>query len=291
MKPALSDIPFARLLASPALVAGGACAAWFIGPLPLRIVTVAAAIAGAAVDAWLLRREFARRNAGADRAHAALASRLEAEADAHAALKEDFAGLTARADALTLRCHELEERCRELKEDAVARDDAEAGAAAREEAVRRLEERLRLHDGALAAMVSFANEAVHHKDRYRKNLLRLSVNNKREELHHKLSSSDLDEEMGGFYRNFDASFLAAFPDFLDRFNSLLGPGDRLSLKPDGSLPSEIRVLALMRLGFYDSKTLAGLLNVSVATIYNYRSRYKAKLASDDTPLERIIASL
>ncbi len=46
----------------------------------------------------------------------------------------------------------------------------------------------------------------------------------------------------------------------------------------------------MRLGVTDSKRLASMLNITVATVYNYRSRYKSKIAPH-TSLEDAVNQL
>jgi DNA-binding CsgD family transcriptional regulator len=49
---------------------------------------------------------------------------------------------------------------------------------------------------------------------------------------------------------------------------------RLKPRDDNRLPTEIRIFALIRLGFEDSSKIAEFLHYSVNTIYNYRARIK-----------------
>jgi hypothetical protein len=77
-----------------------------------------------------------------------------------------------------------------------------------------------------------------------------------------------------FYRIFDSTFLEAIcPDFVDRFNELLREDARFSPKP-GSLNTELRIFALIRLGVDDSREIAELLHYSPSTIYNYKVAVK-----------------
>lgn len=69
---------------------------------------------------------------------------------------------------------------------------------------------------------------------------------------------------------FDSIFLEIFPDFVDRFNSLLHP-DAIFICPDRDrLPPEMRIYALVRLGINDSVKIASFLHYSPQTVYNYR---------------------
>lgn len=200
-------------------------------------------------------------------------------------IKDEAERVKAVADD---RCRKVDAHCTALTADLAA--TRRELTALRAEAEKTSGSSLDRHERTIAAMLTFANECVLEKDRYRKGLLRLSVANKREELHHRLSASDLEADAANLYRHFDTAFIALYPDFITRFNELLDPADRLALRPDGTMPTELRAIALMRLGISDSKTIAQLLNISVATVYNYRSRYKARLAPDAS-LEAAIRAL
>lgn len=79
-----------------------------------------------------------------------------------------------------------------------------------------------------------------------------------------------------FYQNFDDSFLRLFPDFVQEFNALLPEEERLTIKRNEKLTTELRIFALIRLGISDSAQIAEFLHYSLATIYNYRSRLRNK---------------
>ena len=83
-----------------------------------------------------------------------------------------------------------------------------------------------------------------------------------------------------FYRTFDQTFLQAIcPDFVERFNELLREDARFSPKP-GSLTTELRIFALIRLGVDDSREIAELLHYSPSTIYNYKVSVKNAALGD-----------
>lgn len=60
---------------------------------------------------------------------------------------------------------------------------------------------------------------------------------------------------------------------MERINALLREDARFHPKP-GSLTTELRIFALIRLGVDDSREIADLLHCSQSTIYNYKVSVK-----------------
>ncbi len=83
-------------------------------------------------------------------------------------------------------------------------------------------------------------------------------------------------EARNFFTSFDAAFLRAFPDFVESVNRDLKPEFRFDLPDGASLNLDLRILALMRIGVTDSSRIATILNCSTQTIYNHRSRLRAR---------------
>ncbi|QIK60328.1 transcriptional regulator [Dysgonomonas sp. HDW5A] len=92
-----------------------------------------------------------------------------------------------------------------------------------------------------------------------------------------------DDELKELFRNFDIMFTHLFPDFVEKFNSLLMDEEQISLKKGETLNNELRIYALIRLGIDDSGKIANFLGYSVNTIYNYRAKTKnkAKISRED----------
>lgn len=86
----------------------------------------------------------------------------------------------------------------------------------------------------------------------------------------------LDAGLKELYENFDTAFLHLFPHFVDKFNDLLQPEERIVLRKGELLNTELRIFALIRLGIDDSSQIAEFLRYSVNTIYNYRAKVKNK---------------
>ena len=114
-------------------------------------------------------------------------------------------------------------------------------------------------------------------EKYRKSLLKLAKSNQSAELMKKLKDDTLiEEEQQKLYNEFDEAFLDLHPDFVERFNALLRPEERLTPKRHERLNTELRIFALIRLGVTDTAQIAQFLDYSMPTIYNYRSRIRSK---------------
>lgn len=83
-------------------------------------------------------------------------------------------------------------------------------------------------------------------------------------------------ELKEFYHNFDAIFLHVYPDFVNDFNALLQPEERIVLKEGELLNTELRIYALVRLGINDSVKIAEFLHCSAQTVYNNRLKTRNK---------------
>ena len=79
-----------------------------------------------------------------------------------------------------------------------------------------------------------------------------------------------DEEYKRFYQIFDRTFMGLFPNFIEKVNELLPADEHLSTRSDGSLSTELRILAVIRLGITKSPEIAEVLNCAVRTVYKYR---------------------
>ena len=90
--------------------------------------------------------------------------------------------------------------------------------------------------------------------------------------------------------SFDTAFLKLFPNWLDEFNSLFPKESEIRLAEDGTMPMDVRIFALMRLGIDNATEVAEYLNLSVDTVYVYKARLKAKaLVGKDEFDSRIMA--
>ena len=90
--------------------------------------------------------------------------------------------------------------------------------------------------------------------------------------------------------SFDTAFLKLFPNWLDEFNSLFPKESEIRLAEDGTMPMDVRIFALMRLGIDNAAEVAKYLNLSIDTVYVYKARLKGKALVDKDEFDsRIMA--
>ncbi|MBR6054714.1 MAG: hypothetical protein IKP46_05185 [Bacteroidales bacterium] len=99
------------------------------------------------------------------------------------------------------------------------------------------------------------------------------------------------EERKELFYNFDTAFVDIFPDFIETVNGCLKPEERIVPKKTEILSTELRILALIKLGIEDSTQIAEMLHCSVKTVYNLRSVLKSRLAVSEDEFQRIISEL
>lgn len=92
------------------------------------------------------------------------------------------------------------------------------------------------------------------------------------------------QELEDLYANFDKAFLRLFPNFVEEFNALLRPEERVTVEGE-HLNTVVRIFALIRLGINDSSKIAEFLHYSVNTIYNYRAQVKKGALIDRNDFE------
>lgn len=100
-----------------------------------------------------------------------------------------------------------------------------------------------------------------------------------------------DSEFKSFYQEFDSIFLRLFPSFMDEVNSKVVQGQTWELSREKSLPMELRILAVMKIGISDNKDIAEFLNFPQASVYTYRYRLKKSFGLEDESFDCFISSL
>lgn len=89
-------------------------------------------------------------------------------------------------------------------------------------------------------------------------------------------SIDIRKEREEFYHNFDSIFLKIFPNFIQEFNSYLKE-EIIIQESNQLLTPEVRIYALIRLGFSNNDKIAKFLGYSLNTIYAYKTKIKNRL--------------
>jgi len=131
--------------------------------------------------------------------------------------------------------------------------------------------------------MEYCSTTISTLQHYHQSLYVLSLQSSKAALVKKLESSDMiDRALKEFYAKFDVAILNIFPSFVEKFNELLRPDGKTTLKPSELLNTELRVFALIRIGISDSAKIAQFLRCSITTVYTYRSKLRKRAISPDT---------
>lgn len=116
---------------------------------------------------------------------------------------------------------------------------------------------------------------IKEMEEYRKELRRTYKEDGTEALLSKLKEPEyIYMQYKTFYKIFDEIFLGIFPDFPAKVNELLKSGKQLTMKHSETMSTELRILAVIRLGITESGKIAEFLNTSVNTVYTYRTKMR-----------------
>ena len=155
--------------------------------------------------------------------------------------------------------------------------------AAIEAANNEMKESNRIKDEYIGRFLELSSNYIQRDEERAKLLNRLARDKKMAELYAELkSSSSLNESIRLFYQNFDTAFLNIYPNFIKEVNSLMANGNQFEVDGGQKLTTELRILALIRLGINDNQKIADILRSSITTIYTYRSKIKSRALSKDT---------
>ena len=151
-----------------------------------------------------------------------------------------------------------------------------------------LQESGSIKDSYLGRYLNMCSDYIDGLDRYRSSIRKIAKEEGTAELLASLKSKEfMEKELEGFYAQFDATFLDLFPDFITQLNELLQEDKRIKEHSGNRiLTTELRVLALIRLGVNDSVRIAHFLRRSVSTIYNYRVKMKNSAVIDREEFEK-----
>jgi hypothetical protein len=129
-------------------------------------------------------------------------------------------------------------------------------------------------------------------DNFRKRVNKMVKNRDYDELYQLTRGQEFREkELDDLYASFDTAFLHLFPDFVEEFNALLRPEERITIDEKDRLNTSIRIFALIRLGIDDSSKIADFLHYSVNTIYNYRAKIKNGALHDRDTFEQRVKGI
>jgi hypothetical protein len=148
-----------------------------------------------------------------------------------------------------------------------------------------MKEANRIKDEYIGRFLELSSNLIKQGEERSKQLNRLARDRKLEELYAELKSSQtINSGIRMFHQNFDEAFLNIYPAFISEVNKLLTPDNAFFISEGDSkrLTTELRILALIRLGISDNQEIADILRSSITTIYTYRSKLKSRSVNKDT---------
>ena len=156
----------------------------------------------------------------------------------------------------------------------------------------KLSEVSRIKDSFLAIYMEKCVDYLNKVDKYRSSL-RQAVKHEGPEaaiamLRH---PSFADGEFKDLLAGFDSAFLGIFPDFVEKVNEHMQEEYRLTMPAKGELSTELRILALIRMGISKRIKIAKVLNMSSATVYSYHCNLRKHSLHPDSSFDKIIANI
>lgn len=142
----------------------------------------------------------------------------------------------------------------------------------------RLKEANMVKESFVAEYMKLCSESLSLLENYRHSVLKVAVGgaNINKVVSVLRDDSMAEKEFKRFMHSFDESFLKLYPTFIDEFNTLIIPEERIVL-PEGKLMNtDLRIYALIRLGITESEEIGRFIGKSIKTVYNYRTRMRNK---------------
>ena len=156
----------------------------------------------------------------------------------------------------------------------------------------KLDEASRIKDNFLAVYMEKCVDYLNKVDKYRSSL-RQAVKKEGPEAAIAMlrNPSFADQEFKDLLAGFDSAFLGIFPDFVEKVNEHMQEGHQLKMPANGELSTELRILALIRMGITKRPKIAKVLNISITTVYSYHCNLQKNSLHSDSSFDKIIANL
>jgi len=140
----------------------------------------------------------------------------------------------------------------------------------------------------IAYFIKATSDLINKMDHLQKSTIQKIISKKTDEIMGSLKKYDVKKERENLYHQFDEIFLKLFPTFIADFNKLFPEDHKSVVKKGELLNTELRIFALYRLGIQDSNQIADFLELSVATIYTYKTRIKSRSEFKEVFEEKIM---
>ncbi|WP_445738386.1 DUF6377 domain-containing protein [Mariniflexile sp.] len=139
-----------------------------------------------------------------------------------------------------------------------------------------LKESDRIKQEYIAYFLKVSSDFIHRIDQLQKSILHKIISDRPKDVVQILNKYSVKKARTKLFKQFDEVFLKLFPTFINDYYNLFPESEKVLLDKGDSLNNELRIFALYRLGVQDSNQVADFLELSVATIYSYKTRIKSK---------------
>ena len=141
----------------------------------------------------------------------------------------------------------------------------------------------------ISRFMRLASNYIIEFEKYRLQTYRMMLDGRTEEVAKRLRQTSVEQKnVSLFQQSFDTAFLNIYPSFISDVNRLLQDEAAICPKPGERLTTELRILALLRLGITDNQEIADILRSTISTIYTYRSRLRSKARNGATFEQEIL---
>lgn len=178
---------------------------------------------------------------------------------------------------------------KQLKERNASRKAMAASYSKLEQMNKSLGEANTIKEEYIAYFIKVTSDFINKIDHIQKSTIQKIISKKTDEVITNLKRYNVKKERENLFHQFDEIFLKLFPSFIADFNALFPPDHRSIVKKGELLNTELRIYALYRLGIQDANQVADFLELSVSTIYTYKTRIKSKSDFKEVFEEKIMA--
>ena len=152
-----------------------------------------------------------------------------------------------------------------------------------------LSEANKIKEDYIGYYFNFSSQYINKLESLKKAVDRQIITNRLSGIKTVINNIDIKRERQLLFSNFDKIFLNLFPNFIYKFNAFFIEEDKIKLKDNDMLNTDLRIFALIRLGITDNGKIAEILNFSVNTIYTYKTKIKKRsILTNDEFEEKIM---
>ncbi len=150
----------------------------------------------------------------------------------------------------------------------------------------------KIKDGYVFTYMDLSVKHLDMSEEYRHSLLQTAKKQGTEALMKELRQPIEFTSYKQFYQIFDQTFLGIFPNFVEDVNALLRKEARFDVSGSKrTMPTELRILAIIKLGLEDSPSIAAFLKCSLSTVYTYRAKMRNRAICPKEEFEERIKAL